>query len=282
MKTLRIVPEELWLAAGARLAGIRASLEQVTGHTAGGTRAPRRSGNDSAYLLSGFARCAVCGGGLGVTSSQRKGRRLFTYACTAYHKRGTTVCGNGLALPIERIDDDVLQALAGDVLRPAVVMAVIDGVLEEMNPQAQAGELARLRAEALTVDREMERLTEAIAAGSQLGPLLDALKVRQARRDVLAAAVAARDAVDVRRFDRKTIEATVKEKVAGWRTLLSKSIEDGRQVLREVLVGPLRFTPEGRTYRFEGEAAIGQIVAGMVGLPTVVASPTGFEPVFWP
>jgi Recombinase zinc beta ribbon domain len=58
----------------------------------------------AAYLLSGFARCAVCGGGLGVTSSQRKGRRAFFYACTGYHKRGTSVCGDGLILPIERVD----------------------------------------------------------------------------------------------------------------------------------------------------------------------------------
>jgi hypothetical protein len=41
----------------------------------------------------------------------------------------------------------------------------------------------------------------------------------------------------------------------------------GRQLLREVLVGPLRLTPEGRSYRYEGEAALGTIVAGMAGLP---------------
>jgi hypothetical protein len=51
---------------------------------------------------------------------------------------------------------------------------------------------------------------------------------------------------------------------------------------REVLAGPLRFTPEGKTYRFEGEAAIGQMLAGMAGVAPFLASPTGFEPVFWP
>ena len=64
----------------------------------------------------------------------------------------------------------------------------------------------------------------------------------------------------------------LREYVSGWRALLTKRVEDGRQLLREVLAGPLRFTPEGKTYRFEGEAAIGRLVAGIVGLPTVVAS----------
>jgi hypothetical protein len=52
----------------------------------------------------------------------------------------------------------------------------------------------------------------------------------------------------------------------------------GRQLLREVLAGPLKFTPHGRTYRFEGEAAIGRAIAGMTGLATFVVRPEGLEP----
>jgi hypothetical protein len=48
-----------------------------------------------------------------------------------------------------------------------------------------------------------------------------------------------------------------------------------------VLTGPLRFTPEKKTYRFEGEAAIGRMLAGMAGLPTVLASPTGLARVYF-
>jgi hypothetical protein len=55
-------------------------------------------------------------------------------ALAAYHKRGTSVCGNGLAMRIERIDDAVLGTLGGDVLRPEVVMAILDGVVEAMSP----------------------------------------------------------------------------------------------------------------------------------------------------
>ena len=58
----------------------------------------------------------------------------------------------------------------------------------------------------------------------------------------------ARESFDVLRFDRKPIQAKVEEHVNGWRALLTKHVEDERRLLREVLAGPLRFTPETRTY----------------------------------
>ena len=67
--------------------------------------------------------------------------------------------------------------------------------------------------------------------------------------------------------------------------LLMSGVEDGRQLFREILIGPIRFTPEKGEkliYRFEGEIAFGQLFAGIAGLARVMASPTGFEPVFWP
>jgi hypothetical protein len=61
--------------------------------------------------------------------------------------------------------------------------------------------------------------------------------------------------------------AKIHEHVRDWRTLLAThQVQDGRQLLREVLAGPLRFTPDGRTYRFEGEARVGAIVAQMAGV----------------
>ena len=152
---LRIVSEDLWQAAHGRLAGIRAQLEKATGQAAGGRHGARRRGNESPYLLSGFARCAVCGGGLGVISRSHGQQRAYFYACTAYHKRGTAVCGNGLAQRIERVDDAVLQTLGGDVLRPDVVMAILDGVFEAMTPTTRARDVDALRTELSGLEREI-------------------------------------------------------------------------------------------------------------------------------
>ncbi len=275
---LRIVTETAWQAAHARLSGIRAHLLKVSGGRSGA----RARDIDSRYLLSGFARCAVCGGSLGVVSRSHGGARAYFYGCIAYHKRGTGVCGNALQRPIACVDEAVLGTLAGDVLRPAVVMAIVDGVFKGLAPAAQARDRKRDGAELQALDREIGRLTGAIATGGQLSSLLEALTWRQARRDGLVAAAAVREACDLRRVDRHAIERDVRRHVEHWRALLTTHVEDGRQLLREVLAGPLQFTPEGRTYRFEGEASIGRMLAGMAGLPTFGTSPTGFEPVFWP
>ena len=120
-----------------------------------GQRRPRDA--DSRYLLPGFARCGCCGGGFGVVSRQHSGRRVYFYACVASWKRGQTVCANGEIMAMERADDAVLQTLAGDVLRPAVVAAVIEGVCEALQPRALGAVLGGRRAELVIIEREIGR-----------------------------------------------------------------------------------------------------------------------------
>ena len=86
-----------------------------------------------------------------------------------------------------RVDEAVLSTLAGDVLRPAVVMAIIDGVLEELTPRARTRELQQCRTALHTVEREIANLATAIATGGELEPLLVQLRLRQTRRQKLVA-----------------------------------------------------------------------------------------------
>ena len=273
---LRIVTEDEWRAAHDRLTSIRSRLEHLTGR-AGGKSGPRRRGNESNYLLSGFGRCARCGAGVGVTSRHHGRNRAFFYACTAYHKRGTAVCNNSLAKRLEIVDEAVLDTLSNRVLRPAVIQAEVDAVLEALNPRRAARTIDAHRAELRALDQELANLAEAIAAGGQLASLLSLLKTRQQRRDELAAVIARASSGGVA-VSRKVVEGKVQERLKTWRSrLLGKNVQDARQWLREVLTGPLRFTPEGQTYRVEGELAMGALLVGIVSgpLPTVVASPTG-------
>jgi hypothetical protein len=61
------------------------------------------------------------------------------------------------------------------------------------------------------------------------------------------------------------------------------NIESGREVLKALLVGPLRFTPlledRRQAYRFTRAIALDRLVAGVIELKTLtgVASPEGFE-----
>jgi hypothetical protein len=63
-------------------------------------------------------------------------------------------------------------------------------------------------------------------------------------------------------IDGKALERAVREGLADWRTLLTGSVAKGRSLLREVLSGPIRFTPTSDGFRFEGRVAIDRLLAG--------------------
>jgi hypothetical protein len=59
-----------------------------------------------------------------------------------------------------------------------------------------------------------------------------------------------------------------------------------RQIVKKLLAGPLRLTPKQdkdgtRYYELEGEGTFAKMLVDFAH-PITVASPTGFEPVFWP
>ena len=128
---------------------------------------------------------------------------------------------------------------------------------------------------------EIERLTDAIEAGGELTSLLGRLKQRQAERDALDAELERVD--EPVKVDPRLLERAVRTCLDDWRGLLARQTRHGRDFLRTVLTGPIAFTPlmgaEGKAYQFEGEASIGQLLTGVIQLPTKLASPTGFEPV---
>jgi DNA invertase Pin-like site-specific DNA recombinase len=265
---LRIVDEDTWIAVHARLTGVRKRLGTAGRHHARDI--------ESKFLLSGFARCSLCGGSLCAIPKQ-KGEGRPVYGCSSYHKRGTTICGNGLKLPADVIDRAVLGKLATDVLRPGLERELVNGVLEAMRPDTCASEARVLRGELQQLDHELGNLTAAVATGGELTPLLAGIKTRQARRDEITATLATRQAFDGHRFERRDMEAVVRAQLRDWRALLTEEAShiERRQLLREVLAGPLTFTPEGRTYRFEGDARRDRLLAGIAGLTTFVVRPGG-------
>jgi hypothetical protein len=182
--------------------------------------------------------------------------------------RRHAVCANAMVMRMERINEAVLQTLGGDVLRPAVVQAYLHGVFEALRPRAMTDVVRRAIAEVATIECEIARLTDAIATGGHLESLIVALKARQARRETLRHTITAADEAKARHIDRKAIERAVPERLARWRGLLTSHVEDGRELLRQVLIGPIRFRPDrdGRRYHFDGEATFGHLFSGVIDL----------------
>ena len=271
---LRIVSDELWDAAHARLAADRT---RYTGRPKG--RPPAVRGR---YLLTGMARCGVCNGGIEAqTRNHGPAHRATFYVCATAQRKGAAVCENRLAVQAESVDAAVLELMEAAVLE--------DGTREAAIAQATA-RLSRRDDEIEDVDRELsglrrkaERLTDVIENGegdsltlvTRLRTLEAEIGRRNARLKALAASAAA---------DPQQIRAALTATFSDWRGLLRSEPAAGRRVLQTLIEGRLTFTPgrddEGEFYEITGHAAVPE----MIGEKTLVnvASPTGFEPVFWP
>jgi hypothetical protein len=110
-----------------------------------------------------------------------------------------------------------------------------------------------------------------------LEPLLDKLRECEKRRKDLRAAIDGRERIQGQQIERPRLEAAVRHRVDDWRSLLARQSAHGRQLLREMLAGPITFTPAGRVYRFGGETSFDALV-GEAGVSPFLVPVRGFEP----
>ncbi len=229
--------------------------------------AGERGHRASRYLLSGFARCAVCCGGFASHTRDHGSRRGYFYGCITHWKRGA--CPNAMLAPMAGLDAEVLATLHDDILRPTVIEQALAIALEELSPKRQSQALATLERELTTVRAECERLAEAIGRGGPLDALLERLRGRQATRQELEALLVGYQTLAAP-VAGASLEQRLRVKLADWRGLLTRNVESGRDVLRTLLAGPLRFTPidEARRcgYAFDGSIALDRLVSGVIDL----------------
>ena len=113
-------------------------------------------------------------------------------------------------------------------------------------------------------------IVEAIALGGHVPALVARLhSVEQQRQDLLRQ----QEAQDVERttprVDWRLVERQAQRLLKDWRALLTRHAPEARQVLRELLLEPLMFTPileeNQRGFRFEAPVGVGEKLAGIVG-----------------
>jgi hypothetical protein len=132
-------------------------------------------------------------------------------------------------------------------------------------------------------------LARAVERAPDLDPLIEQMRERQQQRGQLQQAIASAETLRQVQLDRAAIEADVQACVANWRaTLATEALEGGRELLREVLTGPLMFTPTETGYTFRGPVVLGELIAGAVNEEVqaagaqLVASPRGARVTFDP
>ena len=281
---LRIVDEALWDAAHARLAATRQTYLRTQGGRLWG-RPP--SGLASRYLLTGIARCGICGGGLEVRSQSHGRRRAFYYSCSSFYRRGPEVCPNRYEIPMKTADAAVIEALLTDLLTPDRLATVVKRLLARATaardtPDTTAAAVERQIGE---VEAALGRLTAAVASGGDLPALVEAIKAQESQRVALTRRLEGLQRPPVT-FD-AALDRRLRRAVAEWRGVLGRQVAQARQIVGKLLADRLTFAPETRNgcrgFRFQATGTVDKLIAGVVPgqLSTLqtVMSPTGFEPV---
>jgi site-specific DNA recombinase len=268
---LRIVSDELWRAAHARMDAARAIyLNGTRGHRFGRPKL----GNPSPYLLTNLATCGVCGGSMWVRSRSHGRQRARFYGCAGYHERGRTACTNGADVPMAAADDVVLQALLDDVVAPDVLEDAVEEALRMLQGDTVDGRLEAVERELVSLERERERLASAIASGGQLGALVDALREREARRVILTEQRQTMAARRPQAIDAGRVRGQLSQLAGDWRQILGGAPQHARPIVAKLLHGRVQFRPvEPGQWEMTGRGTLAGLFSQQV-FPVGMASHT--------
>src|SRR5262249_49789956 len=124
----------------------------------------------------------------------------------------------------------------------------LDLALRELEqPEPGAARIDALKAELTRVESELSRYAQAIADAGPLKTILEAVKVRERRRDTIRMELRSLG-TPARTMTRDTpqIRAELVEYLDNWREMAREGIAEARRLLRAVLVGRFTFTPVPR------------------------------------
>jgi hypothetical protein len=127
-------------------------------------------------------------------------------------------------------------------------------------------ERARLTRQILTIERELNNLRAAVAAGGQLETLISQLKDREHALAGLRTTLTQLDIQEaLAQLDPSILEARLRAKLADFTGLRQRHPAAARSLLKKLLVGRLSFTPitgpDRAYYRVEWDAAFGGLVS---------------------
>jgi site-specific DNA recombinase len=232
-----------------------------------GGRVPERS--HGKYLLTGgMLLCPTCGGNFEAIKFPRP-----AYVC-ATRRRKPLSCPNHLMLPMEDADTIVLDMVEGEVLG----MRFIEELLA-MVDKGQVEDTAHLTAERERLRGEVENLVGSIAAGVPAETIAPGIRARELEISRLEARLRA-PRPEAPRIDE--LRTALLQRAEDWRQTLRSEPSMARVLIRR-LIGPLVLHDESQRPDFI--EAVADVRTGLLdGLAphNMLASPTGFEPVFWP
>lgn len=254
---LRIVTDEAWAAVKAR----QALLERAKGESAG-EAAPFWSRQRPRYLFSGLMRCGACGGGFSKISAAH-------FGCSTARNKGDSQCTNRLTLRHDRLEREVLTALKDRLMDPELFRVFVVEFTAEWNrlqAEASAGLTAR-REELERIDRQLNKLVDALAEGVPAAMVRDRMASLEARRLALQGELTSAETPAPRLHP--GLAQVYRDRVAELARVLDKDdAAEARELVRG-LVEVIRLVPEGDELRIEVRGALGAILALAEGARSV-------------
>ena len=115
-------------------------------------------------MLTGLIHCAKCGGAMTIRTG--KGGRYRYYACSMKARQGPTAC-EGMAVPMDKLDDLVASHLEDQLLQPERLETILASVLDRRQEQSERRRehIAELNKRAVESELRLKRLYDAIEAG---------------------------------------------------------------------------------------------------------------------
>lgn len=164
-----IVPRDLW----DKVQQVQNHYTPAASRNSGSIHDPRRA--NSRFLLSGLAKCGLCGSPLfGRSSKNRSGSLSDSYICTrAYRNRDCTKA----RIPRAILEDEVQRLMRDVVLHPENMLQVAEALRLGQSDQLEADRRrqSELTRDLATVRRQIENVTDAIAERSKSPALLSRL-----------------------------------------------------------------------------------------------------------
>jgi DNA invertase Pin-like site-specific DNA recombinase len=254
---LRIVSEELWAAARAR-------MTRVDG-------APKLQGRPPRTLFGGLLRCQACAGPMVAVNSHR-------YGCNTYKDRGPTACTNSATVSRDVVDRRMLTEVRTELEAPAALaelQAAVREALAEHTRASTAGE-AKTRHRLAELDGEIGRLVDAVVAVGVSPALSQRLQAAEDEVRTLRAELAAVAPASVSELSGDLI-ATYRRMLLQLRDVLqSDDLERTRALLADML-GPVTIVHDDEgTWAEMAKPADRLLVQAMGGSLKVVAG-AGYE-----
>jgi site-specific DNA recombinase len=262
---LQIIDDATWQEAQNRWNNVRAVYLRGTN---GRLHGRPTNGRESPYLLTGFTCCGHCGGSVYVRSRSHGNRRAYHYCCVVHYQRGPEACPERLLLPVPDADRAILTALEQDVMQPAIITKALEKALQQLQTDQEdpADRKEVLLKELHSLEAELNRFTQAIAAGGWLPTIMSAIQEREARRVKVQAELALLDVTPIGQLDAGEIEQELRGYLKDWSSLTSRHPAQTRQILRKLLPSRIRLSHDAKgVCHFEGTAAVGRMISGMLG-----------------